>query len=1108
MHFIAFIIDATTSCVQFGDPMGVSAPSHVRLAFTWWFEQMGDMGGEQKLTISKLPIATQHDTHSCAILSLNALMHHYTNGDTPLILPTKGAVATERMRSAYQVLTSQLQIIEEGGPAVFGDGLMDDYGFTFTATSSSSTANDDQASEMLSEVTRDVPSLLLEDSVESEAKFEIPEMSSCWESSSSRGSDVGSVYDSSKEEEDGSVSGESEIASSASAAESPVRVPSKCRRSLPGDISLDDDAPKTFMDTFMDRLLLGKKAMQAPPTSTQTSLLSFYKMETPDERQERLRREALRDVEVREAMQEQERLREERAKAAKRKSARERQRKSRQRRKEEKQRSRDASDVGRSSKIQRLREVDDVSSSSVSTTIAVRQASRPYRDFKLLQRDGREQTRPRHAGPQQAVQQTNWQAPHLWAWIDEAAREVGRPWSPHEIVMRLRWKSPHVFNALAPQRISEWRDRSVTDKLTWKESVLKRVGRAYRQGFDNTRKGVLHAYPETVKEIVQQLRDLRDTSVALDITVIRGIMVAVITHRAPAVFEQTDKHGQHFKCPEIFVHRFLKKHLGWSIRRCTRAGHKFPVDVDDVCRRFFLCNAVTIRDEDIIHPCFIVNSDQTQVLYSAGGKLTWAPKGSSQVSVAGADEKRAFTLMVGVCLNGEALPFQAIYQGSDLKKSLPRADTRGHADADTAGFRFELSRTRTYWSTFGTMKTYVIFILGPYFDKWREFHGRPMQKCIWNIDVWSVHRSEEFRTWMKDEYAWIIVIYVPGGCTPLLQACDVGIQKLLKLAIKKSAHTDVVEETLEQLKKGVAPQEVHMKKNIGIVRDRSVQWVVNGFKAINKESIIKKAFRLCEAGTFNMSFESLTSLKAKQALNELKKSDPAFYAEITSGHCDNTTALTPSGPDGTKAAHRFRFRSSRFRYLVTRSQVPGTGPDHLWINLCAALDGTFAEDIEDLAAIEDDSATPLAVASATLLEARSARELLKGEDDKYSDSDADVEVPGDQEDPETSTSTIEGQREEIAPRDAGKRIRVPNKRAIKTYQMRCVSVIGRYLARILSRRHARDTPRIGLTTRFERDLARANLSSGCDVMPAPPRGQACTIYFEQMATRSQGRAVR
>ena len=505
--------------------------------------------------------------------------------------------------------------------------------------------------------------------------------------------------------------------------------------------------------------------------------------------------------------------------------------------------------------------------------------------------------------------------------------------------------------------------------------------------------------------MIQQLRDLRDTSVALDITIIRGLMIAMITHHAPEIFERVDKQGRHFECPELYVRRFLKRHLGWSIQRSTRAGHKFPADVEDVCRRFFLRNAVTIRNEDIIHPCFIVNSDQTQVLYSSGGRLTWAPTNSKQVPVVGMDDKRAFTLMVGVSLNGEVLPFQAIYQGVDVKKSLPQLTAQAYDEAMRLRFRLELSKTKTYWSTMGTMKSYVIFILAPFFDHWRTFHNRPTQKCIWNIDVWSVHRSIEFRTWMKSQYAWIIIIFIPGGCTPLLQACDVGIQKILKIAIKKSSHADVVEETLSKLKDGMSPASVQVQKKLGILRDRSVKWLVDGYKAINKADIVKKvstyvapllprtdslyvsrsqAFRLCQAGPFNLSFESLTSLEARQALNELRQSDPEFYTEITSGQ---TPAAVPSDPDGE-----------------------------------------FAEDVDEATVaiesiVEEDAAMKLSVVKSEVLQANSAAALQGREEDTYSDSDVDVEVPGD----EPAGEDVPGNPEEDAALPA-KRRRKPSTR--------------------------------------------------------------------------------
>jgi hypothetical protein len=75
------------------------------------------------------------------------------------------------------------------------------------------------------------------------------------------------------------------------------------------------------------------------------------------------------------------------------------------------------------------------------------------------------------------------------------------------------------------------------------------------------------------------------------------------------------------------------------------------------------------------------------------------------------------------------------------------------------------------------MRSFVDNILAPYFDnKKLKLHLPPCQKVLWQINVWSVHRSNEFRNWMKEYHPWIILDFVPGGCTGVHQPCDVGIQ--------------------------------------------------------------------------------------------------------------------------------------------------------------------------------------------------------------------------------------------------------------------------------------------------------------------------------------------
>ena len=208
----------------------------------------------------------------------------------------------------------------------------------------------------------------------------------------------------------------------------------------------------------------------------------------------------------------------------------------------------------------------------------------------------------------------------------------------------------------------------------------------------------------------------------------------------------------------------------------------------------------------------MVNSDQTLVYFAAGAIETYAPIGSKQVEVVGKDERRGFTLMVGVSMSGEVLPFQAIYSGKTAA-SLPSPSAPAYSKATKElKFRFESSQSDNHWSTITTMKSYVTNILAPYFEFHRTQLSVPNQICIWQIDRWSVHRSLEFRSWMSKTYPWIRIHFVPANCTGLFQPCDVGIQRILKLAIRRSALNDIVNYTIGQLDAGATPDQVTFEK--------------------------------------------------------------------------------------------------------------------------------------------------------------------------------------------------------------------------------------------------------------------------------------------------------
>src|SRR6266705_1068373 len=233
--------------------------------------------------------------------------------------------------------------------------------------------------------------------------------------------------------------------------------------------------------------------------------------------------------------------------------------------------------------------------------------------------------------------------------------------------------------------------------------------------------------------------------------------------------------------------------MNWSLRWATCALQKIPSNANEKIYGSLLRQAHSTCHYAIPSALW-VNSDQTQVIYQQNSTSTYEQKGSHQVSTVRHDEKRAFTLNVAISASGTLLPFQAIFRGK-TPASLPSMSTPSYDEAMQLGFIFEFSGNDTYWANITTMKSFVLCILVPYFNAKREqLSLDPLQECIWQLDVWPVNASLEFRVWMYENYPWIILDYIPGGCTGLWQPCDVGIQHPLKHAVKQAQQTTAVKE--------------------------------------------------------------------------------------------------------------------------------------------------------------------------------------------------------------------------------------------------------------------------------------------------------------------------
>ncbi|KAG1739663.1 hypothetical protein EDB19DRAFT_1908684 [Suillus lakei] len=285
----------------------------------------------------------------------------------------------------------------------------------------------------------------------------------------------------------------------------------------------------------------------------------------------------------------------------------------------------------------------------VITKTDIAKASRPYRE---IQRDARThqpavQVGRKHKHNDTLASHVNWQHPLMWTTI-VSATHVGISMSPSDIVREVQQMDLLQFHTLTPQVVGTGIDCS-GDKPVWTAATLARAQRRSLPMYQNTRKSILSPYPDIIKTIMNDFQSLQQVGVALDTLHCHGIILAHLQHLIPEIFEAVVKDGSCFHCSETWVKEFLNEHLNWTFRRATRAAQKLPPNVDQVLLDQFLRLALTIHDCAIFNSVFLVNIDQTNIVYQPSNTSTFKVNGLKQVAVIGQEEK--------LCLHGHQWDF-------------------------------------------------------------------------------------------------------------------------------------------------------------------------------------------------------------------------------------------------------------------------------------------------------------------------------------------------------------------------------------------------------------------------------------------------------------------
>lgn len=390
------------------------------------------------------------------------------------------------------------------------------------------------------------------------------------------------------------------------------------------------------------------------------------------------------------------------------------------------------------------------------------------------------------------------------------------------------------FDDLNLSTVRNWFD----DAYTLKDHVRRRWQERKPRSWGSGRPYLLATAPAAEKFIIDTLHSLRNSGSTINSVVISALMKSVLSVHAPSLLDQ-------LSISRRWCRYWLKRKIGWTFKKATTSGQKLPLDWQQQVSNMRMRVAATAMTYNITHPCFIVNWDQSGLMLLSTHKYTYHNKKDKQVPMIGLDEKRQITIVVAGCLSGELLPLQLIFTGQDVKKAQQKAVPTLDPITNTAvqQANWHLTQTHNHWSTQDSMRDYVRYIIHPWIEKKRAEHGCPNSHAILLFDCWSVHKSDEFLTWLSTTFPHYHPIFIPAGCTGKAQPADLVMQRPLKIGVSNEYTHWMNSEIIALLQAGATPDQVRVDVGMAKVKPLLVKWVMHSWLSLGSRiELLKKGW--------------------------------------------------------------------------------------------------------------------------------------------------------------------------------------------------------------------------------------------------------------------------
>ena len=279
--------------------------------------------------------------------------------------------------------------------------------------------------------------------------------------------------------------------------------------------------------------------------------------------------------------------------------------------------------------------------------------------------------------------------------------------------------------------------------------------------------------------------------------------------------------------------RFYARHK-IVLRACTTKMRELPGDFEEKKSNYLRIGAELLFKYKV-PPELVINGDETAVQLVSRAKFTRNVPGAKRVRILGiGDDKAQITVTIFVTESGDVLPYQMIFQGL-----TNNCHPKGKKPEDCLW-----THTKSHWQSPETYLDLIEKVIVPYKNKMIETLGLPpTQGTILKHDLHFTHKDATVVALMKQHN--IYPLFVPAGCTDIIQECDVVVNKPFKNAVRQGYSEHISNLFRIHKESGALSTDFSPKLTMGALKPFLTGFVQRGILALKTpemKACIQKSF--------------------------------------------------------------------------------------------------------------------------------------------------------------------------------------------------------------------------------------------------------------------------